>query len=223
MNRCTRRWILAFALLGPTLTSTVATAENAPVLPPGAHPHGRTYSEWAAAWWRWLLSQPASTNPILDPTGAFCANGQEGKVWFLAGTFGGTATRSCTVPPGTALLFPAVNLVSCGVPPDRATEEEVRSAVSIVPEEASGLNATIDGIPVSDIQGRYFEQSALFEVGLPADNLFGLPAGTVVAPCVDAGYYLMVHPLPPGEHTIEFGGSLTDFSTQVTYHITVSR
>jgi hypothetical protein len=223
MNRCTRRWILAFAFLGLTLTSTVATAEAGPVLPPTAHPHGRSYSEWAAAWWTWALSQPVSTNPVLDPNGAFCANGQEGKVWFLAGTFGGTATRSCTISPGTALLFPVVNRVSCGVPPDPATEEEVRNNVSIVPEQANGLNAMIDGIPISDIQGRYFEESVLFEVVLPEGNLFGLDAGTVVAPCADAGYYLMVHPLPPGEHTIEFGGSLTDFSTQVTYHITVAR
>jgi len=228
MNRCARRWILAFALLGLTLTSTVATAEGSPVLPPKAHPHGRSFSEWAAAWWTWALSQPVDTNPILDTTGEFCANLQQGKVWFLAGSAGGEVTRSCTVPLGTFLLFPIINFVSCGAPFAPETEEEVRNDVSFVRDGASRLMATIDGIPVPDIQSRYFEESAIFEVTVPDNNLFGIPGGTLVAPCADAGYYLMTHPLSPGPHTITFSGSLAgapggDFSLSVTYNITVSR
>ena len=42
---------------------------------------------------------------------------------------------------------------------------------------------------------------------LPADNLFGLDPGFVLDPSVDAGYYLVVKPLAPGEHTLRFGGS----------------
>src|SRR5690606_41818478 len=54
---------------------------------------------------------------------------------------------------------------------EEQAEEFVRSQVSFDPDAASGLSATIDGISVSDIQGRYFEQSALFEVVLPEDNV----------------------------------------------------
>ena len=39
------------------------------------------------------------------------AKGQPGGVWFLAGSFGGRVTRTCTVPAGTPLVFPLVNLI----------------------------------------------------------------------------------------------------------------
>jgi hypothetical protein len=90
-----------------------------------------------------------------------------------------------------------------------------------ISQVASGLSATIDGNPVSDI-GRYCEKSVSFKVDVPEGAVFGLPAG-VLGPCRDSGYYLMVRPLPPGPHTIEFAGSRDDFSLHVTYQITVSR
>jgi hypothetical protein len=36
-----------------------------------------------AQWWQWALSMPPSVNPVLDPTGAYCALGQRGSTWFL--------------------------------------------------------------------------------------------------------------------------------------------
>jgi hypothetical protein len=67
----------------------------------------------------------------------------------------------------------------------------------------------------------------VFTVTLPAGNLFDLPAGTVVSPTVDAGYYVTLAPLRPGAHTIHIGGAVEsatppgDFSVDVTYDITV--
>src|SRR5262249_24006075 len=92
----------------------VATADssnpNPQVFPSRSHPFGHTYNEWSARWWQWALSIPAATNPVLDETGAHCAEGQGGQVWFLAGSFaGGTFTRACTVPPGKALFLSIVN------------------------------------------------------------------------------------------------------------------
>ena len=57
------------------------------VYPPGSNPLGVTYGEWTAKWWQWLLSIPGPVNPNLDTTGANCAQGQSGPVWFLAGRF----------------------------------------------------------------------------------------------------------------------------------------
>src|SRR5438874_1039571 len=216
---------LALGLFAMALSATVARAQNAPVLPPQAHPYGHSYGEWAAAWWQWALTQPAATNPVLDQTGANCSVGQEGKVWFLAGSFGSEpVNRTCTVPAGTALLIPVLNYVYCAFatdPPEQRTEEFVRSQVSFVPDLATGLTASVDGVSVTDIHGRYFEESSLFSVVLPEDNIFGLPEGFVLDPCVDAGYYILVRPLPPGEHNIHFAGALGDFSLDVTYEITV--
>src|SRR5262245_59832273 len=80
------------------------------VIPPQANPHGQSYSEWAADWWQWALEAPTPTNPLIYQTGAQCASGQVGHVWFLAGELGsGTTTRTCTIPKGTALFFPMFN------------------------------------------------------------------------------------------------------------------
>src|SRR4051812_39446710 len=47
---------------------------------------GISTGEWTARWWRWALTQPIA--PYLDPDGRLCDLGQEGPVWFLAGTNG---------------------------------------------------------------------------------------------------------------------------------------
>lgn len=219
--------VLAFVLASAMLSaSALGDSRRPPALPPDAHPYGQSYSEWAADWWQWVLTQPVATNPVLDETGARCANGQSGPVWFLAGAFAsGTVSRSCTVPTGTALLFPVVNYFYCALetdPPEQRTVEFARAQTSFVRDSASGLSATIDGVAVPDVT-RYFEDSVVFTAVLPADNLFGLPAGTLLAPCVDAGFYVMVPPLSKGEHTIQFSGTLASLiSLDVTYQLTVA-
>jgi len=150
-----------------------------------------------------------------------------GCVWFLAGTTmaGATIKRGCEVPAGTALFFPVVNQFYCSVPsldpPETLSEAYVRSQLSFVSGAANNLVATIDGVAVPNIKPGYFEQSSLFSVVLPAENLFGLPPNTLLDPCADAGYYLMLHPMSIGEHTIAFSGSLGDFTIDVEYTITV--
>lgn len=228
--------LLAAAVLAMLVTPSPASAvEQAGVFPPGAHPYGQSYSQWAADWWSWVLTQPAAVNPLLDPTGANCAQGQSGRVWFLVGTFGaGTATRSCTVPKGTALLFPVLNSFSGATrldPPEQQTEAYQRMQVTPQMRAATDLQASIDGVAVPSIKERYFEESVVFRVVLPADNIFGVnrlcepsatpDAGCVVFPTVDAGYYLMVKPLTPGTHTIHFTGTAAFGTVEVTYTITV--
>ncbi|KNB54224.1 hypothetical protein AC230_03610 [Streptomyces caatingaensis] len=47
-----------------------------------------------------------------DPDGRLCVRGQASDVWFLAGTHGGPARRQCTLPAGTPIAFPLVNLTA---------------------------------------------------------------------------------------------------------------
>ena len=86
---------------------------NPRVIPPFAKAHGKTYGDWGAEWWKWTLGLPAEGHPILqdDCEGPDCScdAGQSGSLWFLTGTFGGTAVRSCTVPTGKTLFFPLLN------------------------------------------------------------------------------------------------------------------
>jgi hypothetical protein len=71
------------------------------------------YGKFAAEWWKWVYSIPCTTalcpNPVIETTGDYGVVGQHGDVWFLAGTFGGTATRHVYVPEGSPIFFPVVN------------------------------------------------------------------------------------------------------------------
>lgn len=218
--------IIALALLALAIIPAHAlAAQPGEVVPPNGTPYGHTYSEWAAQWWQWALGQPAATNPALDDTGANCAQGQQGPVWYLAGSFGSAPVkRTCTVPADRALLIPVVNLVYCAFaedPPETRTEDFVRAQVAAV-AEAKQLKASIDDVKVAKVAS-YYEQSTLFSVTLPFDNLFGLDEGSVVGPCVDAGYYLVIPPLSPGRHKIAVSGALPGgFSVDVRYDLTIA-
>ncbi len=233
MRRTELRIARAVIVLATVLVALAAGSASgampraARAIPPTAHPHGHSYSEWAARWWEWALTQPASASPLVDETGASCERGQAGRVWFLAGSLTSSpVTRECTVPNGTMLFVPIVNYVYCAFdsdPPEQQTSEYVREQVAFVRDAASGLALTVDGRPVRDLATRYFETSTIFRVVLPEDNLFGLPAGMILAPCADAGYYVMLPPLPPGVHMVRFAGMLGDFAENVRYELVVSR
>jgi hypothetical protein len=184
----------------------------------------------AAKWWEWALKTPASENPLTDTTGQFAAVNQSGRVWFLAGNFGGTTVRTITVPSGKALFFPIVNvfdiedaIIAGGVKLFLVPQpvQVAQTVVSNIIATATGLSCEVDGNPLP-ITAANLEQSTPFSVQLPADNILGVPAG-VYFPAVDSGYYVLLPPLSAGQHTIHWASSITFFSLSldVTYNITV--
>jgi hypothetical protein len=173
-------------------------------------------------WWQWALAAPVPVNPVLDPTGEDCGVGQSGEVWFLAGTFGGSATRSCSVPAGRALFFPVLNSAFIATEPGE-TEEMVHSGTTarIDSVDTSLLAAEIDGVAIDDL-AQYRAHSPTFFVTLPVDNMFGV-AGGMYGPAATDGFWLMSAPLSPGAHTIHFRGVFASgLTVEVTYHLTVS-
>jgi hypothetical protein len=59
---------------------TPGFAQASPVIPRDSVAFGRTYSDWAAAWWQWALSIRATAHPLFDT--ADCGTGQTGPVFF---------------------------------------------------------------------------------------------------------------------------------------------
>jgi len=246
------RSLLAAAIVAALVATSSAQAAgrnpNPGVLPINSNPYGMSYGDWGGAWWAWVLSIPKAENPNFDTTGEFCHVGQEGPVWFLAGNFGGENTRTCTVPAGKALFFPIINNVYWS-PEDLAfvkdviapsqgwdltglTDEEIlRMGVNWATDHATALSVTIDGVPVVN-PWQYRAESSAFTLEL-SDALadFGYPAGTRT-PSVSDGYWIMLRPLPAGEHTINFtsAGSYSvangdpfdsEFTLDVTWNLTV--
>jgi len=221
-----RRKPKLFVLVTVLVAAIAVPAAALFVYPPGTRPNGKTYSMHAADWWKWAATQPVSESAILDTTGENCAVGQArfGLNWYLAGTFGGDPViRSCSVPFGRTLIFPVVNAISGAFPTDPPAEKTVafqRSVIAGTRDAAQNLEVEIDGKPVADVE-RFYEESVPFSFRLPADNIFGAPAGTLVSPAVDNGFYLAVAPLGLGDHTIHIHGELGDQVVDVTYNLKV--
>jgi len=214
--------MLALALV-LTLTGTAAAALFY-VYPTYTLPLGKSYSTHAANWWKWALAQPANKSPLLDTTGANCAQGQSGSVWYLAGALSDQpVTRACTLPFGKHIVFPIVNAAWLGFasdPPEQKTEAFIRAQVEYI-KDSTDLEVEIDGVPVQNLS-RQFERSDIFSVTLPANNVYELPAGFKLSPSVDAGYYIVLAPLLGGQHTIHFHGETPDgFVQDVTYNLNV--
>src|SRR5262249_32727456 len=126
-------------------------------------PHGEL-RRLSAEWWQWILSIPTSVNPLLEgvpppPVDAnppeTCMAGQRGPIWFLAGVFGsGMAKRTCTLPEGKELFFPAFNAVEyntpkiCGQGPEDLSVERMRSDLAPFIDGVSFLKVTLDRKPI---------------------------------------------------------------------------
>ena len=207
----------------------VVPSSKASVSPIRLEPHGKNYSQWAADWWQWALETSTPDNPLIDATGENCAAGQRGFVWLLAGVFGGGAVeRSCTIPGKHALLFPIVNFFYAAFlsdPPETTTHNFCRESVAANLNAATDVTLTleIDGTAVPNLE-RFFETSIFFKVRLPEENIFGLTEDVaprlLLSPMCDAGYYVMLDPLPPGTHTVHWTATGA-FTQDVTYHLTV--
>jgi hypothetical protein len=212
------------------------------ILPPSARLLGQTLGEWGAAWWTWALETDAAENPVADPTGEFAGVNQSGPVFFLAGNFGGSTTRTCTVPAGKHLFFPLINslwwapediplveafAVSIGLDPaDYTDEENLRRYSNYQIDGVQSLSLEIDGVAIENLSAHRAESPAFgFELG-DIYEAFGYPPGWRDLAVAD-GYWILLNPMPPGEHTIRFGSSFVDafqgftFELDVTYRVTV--
>jgi hypothetical protein len=225
MMKPSRQWAASAAMVLCVAASLgVAGAASAANTNPGVLPvqstaFGTTYGQWSARWWQWALSAPARDNPVLDTTGANCAVGQSGPVWFLAGDFGGRVSRTCTVPAGRALFFPIINHICAPDPGETATFQDELACVRAGTALDTGA-VEIDGRAVQNLRD-YLVESPEFALTLSAGNVLGAPAG-VYAPAAAAGIHLLLAPLAAGEHLIHFtGANGRGFALDVTYHLTV--
>jgi len=167
---------------------------------------------------------------LLDTTGEFAGVGQSGPVWFLAGTFGDSVSRSLTIPAGKAIFFPVNNWIfgavanDCepSVPGVTCDVPTLRAAAAAATTAATVLEVSIDGQAVSNLRDYRALSPDGFNVTLPEGNLLGLPAGTY-GPHVADGYWLLLTPLSVGQHTIVVHAVNPTFGIDytVTYHITI--
>lgn len=204
-----------------------SSSNNQNVFTIDSKPYNLTYSEWTAKWWQWAFSTPREANPVLDEDGKNCAQGQSGPVWFLAGTFGGSVVRECTIPAEKSIMFPILNSeCSYAEFPNLKTESELRDCAKTFQDQVTQIETTIDGVGLQGLE-KYRVQSPLFNLTLPENNALGIQVPSTQA--VSDGNWVFLKPLTPGKHEIHSSGSSVDFTTtstntfatETTYHLTV--
>ena len=167
-----------------------------------------------ALWWQTFLGSS-------DPNSFDRCDLGTGDVVFLAGTTGGSATRSCTIPAGTSLLVPLINGECSEIEGNGETPAELRQCADDQADLFGGLSLVIDGVAVSDLT-RLRVHSQVFQFTAVEGNVFDIGPGP--SRSVADGYWALISPLAPGAHTISFGGTFDDgvFTTHATYNITVA-
>ena len=190
------------------------------VLPPGTPLGDRSPEQLSVLWWQWAMSVPGSSSPVNDPTGANCAAGQDGNVWFLAGGFGSSKVRrACDVPAGKFLFFP---ILQKG---DRSrTCEQARAGARLNGTETLELTAEIDGVPVPNPKRFRVATQACFNIYGKVSPMLGQAEPH---PSASDGYWLLVPPPPKGRHVIRFTsryGALATgaFEQDVEYELRVN-
>jgi hypothetical protein len=183
--------------------------------------HSNVLKELAAQWWNWAVLEPS---PLVGDYqgGPRCDGEFVDGVFVLAGTTGGDATRTCTVPADTPLFFPVVNVV-CSEAPTVATDgggftgdpqpyakcakQLVRSYIN----DGGDSYATLDGkdLTIRRVGSKPFD----WEFPEESTVFTSVPVGSYDA----ATYGLWVYVpqgVPEGEHTVRFGGF---FGIDTTY------
>ena len=191
-----------------------AANQNPRVIPPHARPHGSSYAEWSVAWWQWLWSVPADINPSLYDDGDLISSGQSGSVWFIAPNFGGTNVRTGTIPAGKMLFIDVAAHFFSPVIGDPEGEEELRALAAAAVEATQDVWLEIDGVLIEGMEDYRVQSPEMFGFTLPEGNVlemfgFDTPAGGYY-PAVNDGYFVMLAPLPVGQHTIHIHAQLPD-------------
>jgi hypothetical protein len=186
--------------------------------------------ELGADWWQWAAERPVPVNPQVGSySGGPKCDGSSGErgVWFLAGSYNGTkVVRHCTIPVGTKLFFPIVNVFNGdpkGIFDEKAYRQGVHDQMNQILEGGTTY-ATVDGKPARPVSGERAD-TPVFTIDFPNNDLYGAPPGFSQLSVAD-GVWVLEHPLSKGEHTIRFGGSFPNapgggFAQDNTYRLRV--
>ena len=210
---------LLFTCLVLTATAVVASSpDDRRVFRTADDVAGESQAGLTVKWWQWAASFDYATSPVADRTGERCAAGQQGDVWFLAGTYGSNVTRrTCHVPAGKPLFFPLINYMV--MPADCShclTCDAAAREAHHVTDDPMGLFAELDGASLQDLERHRLASPSCFNLAARA----GANAPKI-EPTASDGYWLALRPLSKGQHTLRFGGSLPSLRQELVYTLIV--
>ena len=177
---------------------------------PESTPYGQTYGYWTIRWWRWFLSTPKLTNPVLDQTGKYAHIHQPSEhVWFLAGKIanenGNLPHRFCSLPAGKSVLFPVINFEANPLEyRELKTDQDLIERVQIEEDSIIRKECSVNGksIPPQRIKS----DPLIFKLRLDENNALSIKGGETTFASAD-GYWIFLKSLAIGDYTVSFEGS----------------
>lgn len=179
-------------------SSTVYSKESAPF--------GVPYKDWIARWWQWDVGIPTSQHPRDNYTAEKCTVNQNGSVWFLPDILTGKEKRPCTIPEGKAIMVPLLTGECDTSDPASQSDADIRQC-STAGDEYGAISATLDGQKIENLDS-YRTATDFFNITIPKDNIFDIPAGTYRAAA--DGFFVFLKPLSVGDHELHIKTSVTN-------------
>jgi len=187
----------------------VAYALPVNIYPPGSSPYGISYIDNIKNFWKYAISIPSDQSPIQDKTGEKCAVGQEKRspVFYLFGTGGGKAERTCTIPYGKGVLIPVIIVEVSDKEVPNVSVEELHKIATKDQDSVTSMYLKVDDKEYDfNYLKKFRTHTDAFDVVFPENPIFGVTPGK--SKTVADGYYLMTDVLPKGNHEIHFKSSL---------------
>jgi hypothetical protein len=199
---------------------------------PEEKPFGNTYISWCEAWVKHIYSIPCDQHPLVATDVNTNEIVQEGPVFFLHGTIGGTVNRAVTIPQGKGIFFPVLNYTAtypCHMypgfkpAPGQSLQDFLQINASTMVNQAANMSVSLDGVRINDVMPYRFTTPMFYFNASPELTCADPCITGELQPGLSDGYWIMLKPLSPGKHTLHYRGSYpkVGWVMDVTYEIEV--
>jgi hypothetical protein len=194
------RLALVLAALAALLAApaALAAAPDPAAFHPGSRPLGKSYESWVLRWTQWSLAYPKADSPEQNASRCSTLPQPAAPVRFVPPVVQpGAVTIRCTFPEGSPILIRVAGR-TCPLE-DGTTAAQARaacraSALARFPYLDTRLDGRLLGVR------RDLVVTRVASTRLPAGNVLDAPPGVVRG--VVAGWFLMLRPLPVGDHVV---------------------
>lgn len=194
-------------------------------------PYGSSYASWCEAWVKHIYSTPCDQNPLAITTENRKDPEQVGTVFFLAGTLGGTIERTATISAGQGIFFPVLNYVATypcpyagfkPAPGQSLKDFLMRKAMEMV-DQGTLMSITLDDMRITDLVPYRVTTDLFYLNALPELTCLDACVTGELQPALADGYWIMLRPLSPGQHKLQYKGSYpkVGWVMDVTYYLTI--
>ena len=194
-------------------------------------PFGSAYASWCEAWVKHIYSTPCDQNPLAITTENRNDPDQEGPVFFLAGTLGGTIERTATISADQGIFFPVLNYVATypcpyagfkPAPGQSLKDFLMRKAMEMV-DQGTLISVTLDDRRITDLLPYRVTTDLFYFNALPELTCLDACVTGELQPALADGYWIMLRPLSPGRHKLQYKASYpkVGWVMDVTYLLNV--